>query len=116
MTDVPVSTYMHQKNGTLGIPQDILAVFADADKNCGFTEVLNQLTYPPQGKINITGDPEGLSFLFARDQERDGITCNQLLYPVTPAEVSLSIYTGCTGGPCATYSTAQNYLGTRNPW
>ena len=115
MDDVPVSTYIHQNNHILGISQDILDIFSDADKNCGFPEVLSQLTYPPHGKIIIPGNPDNNSYALAQDKTQELYSCSQLETPVTPAEVTQAIYGGCYG-PCATYTTAMNYLITRSSW
>ncbi|MCJ1256944.1 hypothetical protein MMC24_004769 [Lignoscripta atroalba] len=110
MSDVVVSTWMHRHNNLLGIPQDVLSVFAEADCRCGFTKVLSQFQYPPHGKIAIPGNPEGLNFHSMKRQNSDSCF-NQ---PTTAAQVNESIYAPCNFG-CATFTTAANYLATKNP-
>ena len=36
-----------------------MSIFMDADKTCGFSDVLAQATYPPKGLISIPGNPGG---------------------------------------------------------
>lgn len=98
---------MHEQNSILKIPQAILVAFDKADQQCGFTEVLKQLTYPPHGKIIIPGNPEGANF------KRQ----NQCFpsAPDTPDLVLESVNAVCYGG-CATWTTADDYLNHANPW
>ncbi|MCJ1485953.1 hypothetical protein MMC06_006129 [Schaereria dolodes] len=111
-SDVVVGTYMHQLNHTLGIPNDILSTFAEADQTCGFTKVLKEIRYPPSGKIVIPGDPEGSNYAFAKRQEPPASCFNQ---PTNANQVNESIYAQCNSG-CATFTTAANYLMTRDFW
>lgn len=113
MFDVPVSTYMHQQSKRLGLPQDILNVFSEADQRCGFTQVLDQLTYPPKGLIQVPGNPEGENFRRRKRQASGASNCNFNL--TSAVGVQQSIFAACNGG-CATYSTAVNYLTQKNPW
>ena len=102
---------MDQQNQILGIPQDVLDVFDQADQRCGFADVLQQVTYPPYGKIEISGDPEGENFRLKRRQRNfseDGCVPD----PNTPALLNSSI-SNCNGG-CATATTSEAYLTSRD--
>lgn len=46
-----------------------MSVFEDADKICGFSDVLAQATYPPKGQISIPGNPEGENYGLAKRQD-----------------------------------------------
>ncbi|KAL9122525.1 MAG: hypothetical protein Q9187_000925 [Circinaria calcarea] len=112
MSDVVVDTYLHRQEQILDIPQDILSAFSQADNQCGFTEVLGHMTYPPSpGPIVIPGNPEGQNSALSRRQEgaSNDSSCNVLSAPTTPAAINESIYGPCFG-PCATFTTALNYL------
>lgn len=98
---------MHEQNDILKIPQDLLEAFDKADQECGFTKVLQQLKYPPQGKIIIPGNPEGNNY----KRQDDCFTRK----PDTPALILESVNKLCYGG-CATWSTASNYLNHTIPW
>lgn len=118
MLDVVVDAFLHQHEDMLNIPQDILSTFSQADDQCGFTEVLSHLTYPPSpGPIVIPGNPEGQNSALVKRQDGagNGSSCNALSAPTTPAAINESIYGPCFG-PCATFTTALNYLLTDNPW
>lgn len=107
LTDVTVGTYIHEQNIILRIPQDLLKAFDKADLQCGFSQVLEQLTYPPRGKIVIPGNPEGDNF------KRQDKCFSQK--PDTPALILESVNDLCYGR-CATWSTANNYLNRSLPW
>ncbi|KAK4694013.1 hypothetical protein P7C71_g3488, partial [Lecanoromycetidae sp. Uapishka_2] len=103
-TDVVMTTYLHEQNSILNIPADLLAAYDQGDEKCGFTKVLQQgLAYPPAGKIQIPGNPEGENY---RLKKRQLGHC--VLLPDTPALVNESISL-CNGG-CATWTTALDYL------
>lgn len=106
---------MRQQNQVLGVPQDVLSVFDEADQVCGFTNVLEQASYPPGNKIFLPGNPQGENFRLRSRQDNasssdDGCTKK----PDTPAAIKESI-DDCNGG-CATATTAQNYLAGLKPW
>lgn len=98
---------MHEQNGILKIPHDILAAFDYADRQCGFDRVLEQIQYPPSGKISIPGDPEGGNY----KRQDECFPKN----PDTPTLINKSVNTLCYGG-CATWSTAYDYLRHKKPW
>lgn len=119
MSSVAMGKYMETHKHRLNIPTDILSEFSAADKICGFDTVLNKANvYPPQGKIHIPGNPEYVNYRRALNQDlarRDlaglGIvngSCDA--DPSTPAEVRSSILNSSCYGPCATFSTAENYM------
>lgn len=89
------------------MPDGILNAFDVADRHCSFAKVLDQLKYPPQGKISIPGNPEGDNY-----KRQEGCTPNSLN---TPAQILQSVNDLCYGG-CATWSTANKYFGNKNPW
>ncbi|MCJ1369448.1 hypothetical protein MMC20_000659 [Loxospora ochrophaea] len=117
MSDVTITPWLYQHNSILSIPKDVLSVFDVADQQCGFTSVLDQLSYPPLGKVTIPSNPEGDNF---RLRKRQGVsppseannTCIQ--NPITPAQVNASINAPCYD-TCATWTTATNYLLTKYP-
>ncbi|KAJ5184028.1 Peptidase S10 serine carboxypeptidase [Penicillium capsulatum] len=112
MSSVAVGTYMHSQSSLLKVPKNILAAFSSADHACGFDDTLKQAnSYPPTGKIHVPGDPEHLNH--RRRSRRDLVSvgngeCDTQIS--TPAEVSNSILNSTCNGPCATFSTALNYL------
>ena len=115
MSSVAMGTYMHTQKSLLKVPTDILSTFSSADRTCGFDSVLAQAnTYPPKGKIHIPGNPEYFNYR-RRLQRRDmsdvlDATCD--IQPSNPAEVRSSILNSSCYGPCATYSTALDYMTT----
>lgn len=115
LTDVVATTYL--KNHSLGIPKDIISLFEKADDRCGFTKVLDQVTYPPKGKISIPGNPEGENFKRVKRQIEGDNRCTP--NPDTPTLVNHSI-NACNAAiennACATFATGQNYLGVARPW
>lgn len=119
MSDVVVDMFLHQHEDMLDIPQDILSAFSQADDQCGFSEVLSHIAYPPSpGPIVVPGNPEGQNSASVKRQvysAGNGSNCNELLAPITPAAINESIYGPCFG-PCATFTTALNYLLAENPW
>lgn len=119
MTSVAIGSYLRSKKSELKIPEDILAVFDEADHECGFDKVLEDATvFPPLGKVTIPGDPEHLNYKqrsFHQYQRRDlgdifDVSCK--IHPTTPAEVRQSIMNSTCFGPCATFTTAMDYLNT----
>ncbi|KAL8733368.1 MAG: hypothetical protein Q9166_002192 [cf. Caloplaca sp. 2 TL-2023] len=106
MTDVVTTTYLHQQATYYKIPAPILSAFDAADRQCGFDKIMNQLTYPPKGKITIPGNPEGLNFL-KRKEKRQNPCFDK--FPGTPALINSSVNAPCSVG-CATYTTAFAYL------
>ena len=46
-----------------------MSIFVDADKTCGFSDVLAQATYPPKGLISIPGNPEGENYGLRKRQD-----------------------------------------------
>ncbi len=112
MSDLVTSKFLHQHRHFLGIPQDILTAFEDADKACGFLPVLNNLTYPPKGKAIIPTDPEGGNYRLKKRQS--GANACSITNPNTPALINASVTT-CYEG-CSTGSTAMDYLSNKIPW
>ncbi|KAJ5176265.1 Carboxypeptidase [Penicillium canariense] len=110
MSSVTIGAYMHSQSMALKLPKDILSVFAAADSTCGFDDVLAQAqSYPPQGKINIPGNPEDFNYRRRRDMT-DVIEASCSISPTTAAEVTTSIFNSTCYGPCAAYSTALDYM------
>lgn len=112
-TTAMVSTYLHQQAKALTIPHDILDAFKDADHQCGFDKVFQQLGYPPKSIAHIPGNPEGENFRRAILTERQDSCFNK--NPNTPPLINESINAACYGG-CATWLTADNYLSHKQPW
>ena len=112
MIGVPIAEYMYQHNTTLHVPADIQSVFDVTAFRCGFGQVLAELTYPSK-TISIPGDPEGLNYQLAKRQASP--ICIELLTPTTAAQVNASIFNGYFG-PCATWTTAQNYMDATRAW
>lgn len=118
MSSVAIGSYIRSKHSELMVPDDILSVFDEADETCGFDEVLDKANnYPPMGKIIIPGNPEYINY--KRDNthlHRRGLghiveeDCN--IHPSTPEQARESILNSTCYGPCATYSTAVDYLDT----
>ena len=113
MIDVPIAEYMYQHNSTLNVPDNIQSVFDIASSTCGFNQALEELMYPPSKTFSIPGDPEGLNYHLAKRQASP--ICIELLTPTTAAQVNTSIFNGCFG-PCATWTTAQNYMNATRAW
>lgn len=113
MSAVATGAYMHAHSSRLGLPKNVLSAFAAADHTCGFDTVLQEAaTFPPQGKIHIPGNPERMNY---RRLRRDLVTaldpsCN--IEPTTPAAVQTSVFNSTCYGPCATFSTALDYIDT----
>ncbi|MCJ1390106.1 hypothetical protein MMC18_002964 [Xylographa bjoerkii] len=121
MIDVPMAQYLNEQNQILDIPDDIISVFDTTSSACGFDYILGNMTYPPHGTIVVPGDPEGNSYDKVKRQASpsspsspSSASCSALYSPTTPAEVLDSI-TGPCLGPCATGTTAFDYLGTILP-
>lgn len=119
MTSVAIGSYLRSKKSELKIPEDILGVFDEADRECGFDKVLEEASkFPRLGKITIPGDPEYLNYKkrSLHHLQRRGlgdildISCN--IHPTTPEETRQSIMNSTCFGPCATFSTAMDYLTT----
>ncbi|KAL8670154.1 MAG: hypothetical protein Q9168_005287 [Polycauliona sp. 1 TL-2023] len=114
MTDAVTTTYLHQIAPLYKIPQPILSAFAAADQQCGFDKVMSQLTYPPAGKVQIAGNPEGFNYLLKREKQiqKRQVACFDEV-PTTPKLINSSVNAPCSIG-CATYTTAFAYLPTLN--
>ncbi|MCJ1364715.1 hypothetical protein MMC16_003831 [Acarospora aff. strigata] len=112
MSDVVTGSYLRQQNHVLALPQNVLDVFNEADQECGFTHVLDQLSYPAKGPISVPGNPEGLNFRKLKRQVTGNLSCDFNL--TSPAGLRESIYGPCYG-PCATFTTAANYLTFTKP-
>lgn len=113
MSDVVTTTYIREHNHTLAVPQDIMDAFDEADQQCGFKQVLKQLTYPPTGTITIPGNPEGENFKLNKRQAAADPRCN--INVTRPAGLNQSIYGPCNYG-CATFTSAVDYLTATRPW
>ncbi|KAJ5812191.1 Peptidase S10 serine carboxypeptidase [Penicillium riverlandense] len=119
MSSVAMGAYMRSQNTLLQIPQDVMRIFTDADQTCGFDDVLAEAAvYPPKGKIHIPGNPENFNYRRQQREQRyertpalDG-ECD--IQPSTAAEVYTSIFNSTCYGPCATFSTAVDYLLARD--
>ncbi|OGM47017.1 serine carboxypeptidase [Aspergillus bombycis] len=113
MSTVTIGSFMRSQKEILQIPDEILSVFTEAEKTCGFDHILEAANqYPPKGKIRIPGNPENRNYkrhqlLDARNLVDE--TCN--LEPTTPDMVKASILNSTCYGPCATFATAFDYLG-----
>lgn len=107
LTDVPVYAYMREHNDILGLPQEILGAFDQAGQRCGFDQVVQQMTYPPRGKIQIPGNPE------LNNYKREDVCFKG--NPNTSALIQESVNAVCYGG-CATWLTAYNYLTNQKSW
>lgn len=97
-----------------GRPRDVLAVLQQADKDCGFTSVLSQLTYPPTGKIIIPGNPENANYRRTTPPPGyDPNACDFANFTTTPAQVAF-IVNGTSPdtcyGNCATFEAAFNFF------
>lgn len=117
MTAVTTGAYLRSKQSELQIPDDILSVFEETDQICGFDQVLKEAqTYPPDGKIVIPGNPEGINYKRANvpQHHRNLISAlaNCGYHPTTANETRQSILNSTCEGPCATFSTAYDYLAT----
>ncbi len=117
MATATIGTYLESQQSLLQIPDDALAVFKEADATCGFDDLLEQAAqYPPESKIYIPGNPEGLNTK-RRRQQRMGRDLGDIYAgscatnPTTAEEVRSSIYSSCYG-PCATSTAATDYLST----
>ncbi|KAJ5655423.1 Peptidase S10 serine carboxypeptidase [Penicillium longicatenatum] len=119
MSSVAMSTYMHSHASRLDLPKKILNVFALADEFCGFDSVLEAAhTYPPVGKIQIPGNPEYVNYrrrLHRRGDTNLGILDGSCDTNVSTApEILNAILNSSCYGPCATFSTAENYMYARS--
>ena len=118
MTSVAIGAYLRSKQSQLKIPDDILAVFEEGDRECGFDEVIKKAdVFPVPGKFTIPGDPEYLNYKqrlhYLQRRGLDDIldiSCN--IHPTTPEETRQSIMNSSCFGPCATFSTAMDYITT----
>ncbi|KAK6819855.1 Serine carboxypeptidase [Aspergillus parasiticus SU-1] len=113
MSTITIGSFMRSQKDILQIPNEILSVFTEAEKRCGFDHILKAADqYPPKGKIRIPGNPENRNY--KRHQHLDvrnlvDETCN--IEPTTPDMVRTSILNSTCYGPCATFATAFDYLG-----
>lgn len=113
MSSVATGAYMRSQAKTLKLPKDILAAFKAADQTCGFPDVLAQAqVYPPKGKIRIPGNPEYFNYRRRRRDMTDVLNSSCSISPRTVSEVNISIFNSTCYGPCATYSTAMDYVDT----
>lgn len=114
MSSVAIGTYMHSQSSLLKVPGDILSTFSSTDHTCGFDHVLEQAnTYPPKGKIHVPGNPEYFNYRRLSRRGLVSVADGECDSPIsTAAEVRTSILNSSCYGPCATYSTALDYLAT----
>lgn len=63
------TSFLRQHNDFLQIPDELMSVFEDADKTCGFSDVLAQASFPPKGLISIPGNPEGENYGLKKRQD-----------------------------------------------
>ncbi|KAK2749605.1 hypothetical protein FQN57_005827 [Myotisia sp. PD_48] len=122
MSSVPTVAFLKKYSKELNIPRDILTAFSFADHACGFDMVLSRAaTYPPRAPIiHIPGNPGCMNFkrgsgdtpVERRNFEADQGKCN--IRPDTPEKIKSSILNSSCYGPCATFDTAADYLGTRS--
>lgn len=113
LSSVAIGTYMHMQSSRLNIPQNILSAFSAADGTCSFDTVLQEAAvYPPKGKIDIPGNPEYFNYRLERRDMTNVLEAACDTDPITPAEVTNSILNSTCYGPCATYSTALDYMDT----
>ncbi|KAJ5763812.1 Peptidase S10 serine carboxypeptidase [Penicillium manginii] len=118
MADVAMGTYLHIQAHHLRIPKSILSAFITADNFCGFTETLKKAQeYPPGSKFRIPGNPENMNYRrdLRRHPRRDLTTagdgsCN--INPINASGILDSVLNSTCYGPCATFSTAMDYLTT----
>ncbi|KAL1960216.1 hypothetical protein VTO42DRAFT_8759 [Malbranchea cinnamomea] len=123
MSATVTTSYLREQASTLGIPADIFEAFSAADDACGFASVIRKGSeYPPQEPISLSGNPENLNFkrqvrstaVLRRDTnnpiEEEEELCN--IIPTSPESVMESILNSPCYGPCATFSTAADYLET----
>ena len=115
MSSVATGQYLRSQSSLLQIPEDILSVFAEADETCGFNSVLaKSAIYPPQGKIEIPGNPEYFNLKCRRRDLTDALNATCDIGPKTPEDVRTSIFNSTCYGPCATFSTAIDYMTTKS--
>lgn len=113
MSSVGIGAYMWSQATALKLPKDIIAAFTAADQVCGFDDVLAQAqVYPPKGKIDIPGNPENLNYRRRKRDMTDVLNASCSILPKTASEVNTSIFNSTCYGPCATYSTAMDYVDT----
>ncbi|KAJ5368326.1 Carboxypeptidase [Penicillium cataractarum] len=113
MSSAGMGAYMRSQATALKLPKDILAAFTAADQTCGFDDVLAQAqVYPPKGKIDIPGNPENFNYRRRRRDMTDVLNSSCSISPKTVADVNESIFNSTCYGPCATYSTAMDYVDT----
>ncbi|KAJ5339158.1 hypothetical protein N7452_005886 [Penicillium brevicompactum] len=114
MSSVATGRYLRSQSALLGIPEDILSVFSEADESCGFNKVLaKSAAYPPQKKFHIPGNPEYFNLKRRRRDLTNALNAACDIGPTTPEEVRTSIFNSTCYGPCATFSTAMDYLTTK---
>ena len=108
-TAVTVTAYMQEQNDTLKLPQEIASTFDHASRECGFDQVIKQITYPVRDTIKIPGNPE-------RRNYKRWITTDCFKGSLdTPAMIQKSVNAICYG-ECATEATAYHYLLQKKPW
>ncbi|KAJ5474572.1 Peptidase S10serine carboxypeptidase [Penicillium sp. IBT 31633x] len=109
MSSVAMGKYLRSQLGLLQIPNEVLSVFDEADKTCGFNDVLaKSAIYPPDARIHIPGNPE--YFNLRRRDMTNAVTAACNIAPTTPEEVRTSIFNSTCYGPCAAFSTASDYM------
>ncbi|KAJ5747765.1 Peptidase S10 serine carboxypeptidase [Penicillium nucicola] len=114
MSSVAMGAYLKSKAYMLNIPEEILSVFNEADKTCGFNDILAQSAiYPPKHRIHIPGNPENFNLKrrLSRDMN-DALDSSCNIFPTTPDEVRISIFNSTCYGHCAAHSTAMDYMTT----
>jgi carboxypeptidase D len=113
MSSVATGQYIRSQSSLLEIPEDVLSIFAEADETCGFNDVLaKSAIYPPQGEIKIPGNPEYFDLKRQRRDLTDALNATCDIGPTSPEQVRTSILNSTCYGPCATFSTAMDYMTT----
>jgi carboxypeptidase D len=113
MSSVATGQYLRSQSSLLRIPEDVLSVFSEADETCGFNGVLaKSAIYPPQGKIEIPGNPEYFNLKRQRRDLTNALNATCDIGPTTPEEIRTSIFNSTCYGPCATFSTAMDHMTT----
>lgn len=108
-TAVTITAYMQEQKDTIKLPQEIASAFDHASRECGFDQVIKQITYPVHGTIKTPGNPEHDNY-----KRRVKLDCFKGDLD-TPAMIQKSVNAICYG-ECATAATAYNYLLKKRPW
>ena len=94
------TSFLQEHNEYLQIPDELMSIFIDADKTCGFSDVLAQATYPPKGLISIPGNPEGENYGLKKRQDDSGSSGTSIdPQPSSATELSPPICTEISSVP-----------------